>query len=262
MTGIDTLSPSILPQERVAPMDAGGPPVPDVEPAKFEEGQALAEEMQDPDVWNDPDAVETLFEENAEQLQDPDFAAGFIQAFDPDVLQAVVGQYPYASDEQQVAFAEHFSNALAAASHSDQLSTEWRDGFLSGISDYPSTVGNVGELMRHGDFSTSFLMAAMRELVNIQDSGRGFGADRILEAVARNPEAAALSSAAFAQEMVDNGYLSNWAVASVFEAGAVTYRATDPSMAEYAARQIIGVVYAKDGKLSYEYSDAMAAIAA
>src|SRR5690606_29075307 len=143
------------------------------------------------------------------------------------------------------------------------LSSEWQDSFLGGISGHPSTVGSVGELMRYGDFSTGFLMAAMRELVNVEDHGRGggFGANHILEAVARNPEAAALASAAFAPQMLDNSYWSNWAVGAVFEAGAVTYRAQDPGMAEYAARQIIAEVDAREGRMPPEMDDAMAAIA-
>lgn len=262
MTGIDVLNPSVLPMEFRAPMEAGGSPVEDSPQTGLEEGQALAEQLQDPEVINDPAAVEAFFEENAEQLQDPDVAAGFIQSFEPDWLQAVIGQFAYASEDQQAAFTEHLSNALGAASHSELFSTEWQASFLAGISGHPSTVGNVGELMRYGDFSTGFLMAAMRELVNVQDYGRGgFGANHILEAVARNPEAAALSSAAFAPQMLDNSYLSNWAVGAVFEAGAVTYRVQDPGMAEYAARQIIAEVDAREGRMPPEMDDAMAAIA-
>ena len=273
MTGVDTLNPSVLPMEFRAPMEAGGPPVQESPQTKLEEGQALAEQLQDPEVINDPAAVEAFFEENAEQLQDPDVAAGFIQSFEPDYLQAIVGQFAHASAEQQVAFVEHLSDALGAASHSDQLSAEWVDGLFSGAAEHTRTRWAVGQLMRSGDFSTGFLTQAMREVVvngdaygpvtwslgdsSYADNGLGW----IMDAVARNPEAAALTTAAFAGELMDNPNVSDADVARVFEVGTVDYRTTDPGMAEYAARQVIGEVDAREGKLPPGYDDAMAAIA-
>jgi len=241
------------------------PMEPQAEPAsspasKHEEGQALANEMLDPEVWNDPAAVEAMFEEHAEELEDPDFAAGFIETFPPDVLPSVVGQFPNASEAQQTEFTEFFSNALAAASHSDQLSDAWQDAFFAGVSQHPTNAGGVGELMRTGDFSTEFLMRATGQVVNLQTSDPG--AALILEAVARNPEAAALSSAAYAGQLLDNPNLPPESVGLVFEAGAVTYRQTDPSMAEYAASRIIEEVDARDGKMPPGMDDSMAAIAA
>ncbi|WP_058836129.1 hypothetical protein [Luteimonas abyssi] len=253
------------PMTPVVPMDAGNtPPETPATETLHQEGQALAEEMIDPEVWNDPDAVATLFEENATQLEDPDFAAGFIEGFPADALRSVAkeGYFPYASDEQNAAFLEQFSEALGAASHSDQLSTEWQDAFFAGIDGYPSTVDGVGALMRHGEFSTDFLMRGMREVIDLQDGAASLGAGQVLEAVARNPEAAALSSAAFADRLVNGPeFFPSWQVAQVFESGAVTHRSEDPAMAEYAARQIIDVVDAKDGKMLFGMDDAMAAIA-
>lgn len=243
----------------------------------YGEGQALAGQMLSPETWNDPEAVSQLFEANAAQLQDPDFAAGFIEGFPPDMLSSLPGNFPYANGEQQVALSEHFSDALAAASHSDQLSQQWRDDFFAGAADSQLTRFGIGQLMRSGEFSTDFLMQAMREVVNVAaepgtsqnpatwslsdpslaDNGLGW----ILEAVARNPEAASLATAAFAEKMIDNPYLDGRQTGLVFEAGTVAYRGTDPGMAEYAATQLIAVVDAKDGKLPFGMDDAMAAIA-
>lgn len=240
------------------PMEPAAEPTPS--PAsKNEEGQALANEMLDPEVWNDPAAVEAMMEAHAEDFEDPDFAAGFIEAFPPGALPDVVGEFPNASDAQQVEFTEFFSNAIATASHSDYLSDSWQDAFFAGVSQHPTTAGGVGELMRTGDFSTEFLMRATSQVVDIPSPDPG--ASLILEAVGRNPEAAALSSAAYAGQLLDNLNLPAESVGQVFEAGAITYRQTDPSMAEYAASQIIKEVDARDGKLPPGMDDSMAAIA-
>src|SRR5690606_15797025 len=142
-------------------------------------------------------------------------------------------------------------------------SGEWVDGLFNGAAESTRTRWAVGQLMRSGEFSTGFLTQAMREVVvngdaygpvtwslgdsSAPDNGLGW----IMDAVARNPEAAALATAAFAGELMDNPNVNGWDVARVFEVGTVDYRATDPGMAEYAARQVIGEVDAREGKLPF-----------
>lgn len=271
---------------RLFTQDAGRVPTeappPSTPETAYEAGQALAEEIQNPDVMNDPDAVAAVFEENAEQLADPDFAAGFIAGHEPEYLHSIVGNFPHASRAQQVELVELYSDALGAASHSRELPDQWVDGFFTGhggMADSKLDRYAVGQLMRTGDFSTQFLTRAVRDVVlvgydptshqnpvtwaldgsNNPDDGLGW----ILRAVERNPQASAVTTATYAEELLENAPASDsWHVAAIFETGTVDYREVDPGMAELAARELIGAVDDRQGQLLFGYDDAMAAIAA
>lgn len=245
------------------------------EAAMRAEGQEFGRELLE--ASNDPNRMEELFRENAARLDDPAFAAGAISVIPPDLLR-VVPTMSLGDGEQKIRIVEQFSDLLGTATRSGQLSEQWVDGFFAGMKDSATARWAVGQLMRTGTFDTTFLARAVNDVVlasraddasqipitwslddpSMPDSGNEW----ILGAVARNPEASNVVIALHADELITGSSLSEaYQVGEIIRAGTITYRGTDASMAEYAARQVLQVVDEQDGHVPLTVEDALADLA-